>query len=337
MIRAALQALISGEELDTEQARHVFSHCLSGEAEPVLVAGLLTALAVRGETPATITGVAEALRACMEPFDHAFPKALDTCGTGGDGLGMFNISTATAIVVAASGARVVKHGNRAVSSRCGSADLLEALGIKIDIDAEQSRACLDEAGITFLFAPRYHPAMRHAGPIRRALGVPTIFNLVGPLANPGNVTHQLLGVPRAPLVATHAAVLQQLGATRALVVHGAGGADELTLAGRNDFACVGIGLPEGGLDASEVGLASASIESLAGGTVDDNLRLLHDILAGQASPLLDAVLLNAGAALLVVDHSPSLAECLDVAREAVATGAARRTLETWIHVSGGSV
>lgn len=336
MIRAALQALIAGEELDTEQARHVFSHCLSGDADPVLVAGLLTALAVRGETPAAITGVAEALRACMEPFHHDYPTALDTCGTGGDGLGMFNISTAAAIVVAAAGVHVVKHGNRAVSSRCGSADLLEALGINIDIDPARARACLDEARITFLFAPRYHPAMRHAGPIRRTLGIPTIFNLVGPLANPGNVTHQLLGVPRAPLVATHAAVLRQLGATRALVVHGAGGADELTLAGRNDFAGLGIDLPPGGLDACGVGLASAPIEALAGGTVDDNLRLLQRILAGEASPLLSAVLLNAAAALLVVDHAQSLAECLEIAREAVVTGAARRTLETWIRVSGGS-
>ncbi len=328
----ALRDVLAGDRLDSDRVRGLFETCLDGEADPVALGGLLVALAQRGETADEVAGVAGALRSRMEPFAHDHPDAIDTCGTGGDGLGTFNVSTASAIVVAAAGGRVVKHGNRAVSSKCGSADLLERVGVAIDVSPETARACLEQTGITFLFAPRYHAAMRHAAPVRRALGVRTIFNLVGPLANPGGVRRQVLGVSEPRLLELHALALERQGAERALVVHGAGGADELTLAGPNEVRVVGATAAPS-FDAAALGIANAPVDALAGGDVGENVTLLGRVLAGEPSPIADAVCLNAAAGLWVGGVAADAAAGLAAAREAVASGAAKATLERWIRIS----
>ena len=229
-LQEAFRSLMAGASFSREESREVFASALDADTDPVLFGGFLAALAQRGETAEEIAGAADALRAAVLPFEHDCPDAIDTCGTGGDGLGTFNFSTAGAVVAAACGARVIKHGNRSVSSRCGSADLLEAAGVPLDLEPDAARAVLEEVGITFLFAPRYHPAMRFAGGVRRSLGVRTVFNFLGPLCNPGHVRRQLLGISDGARLDDFARVLTALGHERALVVHGAGGADELTLA-----------------------------------------------------------------------------------------------------------
>jgi len=332
-LREALARVVTGGGLDREEARSVFAGSLAGAAEPALLGGLLAALAARGETPEEIAGAADALRACMEPFPHPFPEAVDTCGTGGDGLGLFNLSTAAALVAAAAGARVVKHGNRSLSSRCGSADLLEALGIPLEPGPEACRRALEATGITYLHAPAFHPAMRHAAPVRRALGIRTVFNLVGPLCNPGRVRRHLLGVAEAGQVPHMARALEDLGFQRAYVVHGAGGADELTLAGPNRVVPVGAA-PAAALDAEPLGLAPAPVAALAGGDAARNLALLGGVLAGEAGPVRDAVLLNATGTLLAAGVAEEPAEALERAREAVDSGRARRLVGAWRRALG---
>ena len=274
-VRDALAASLAGRALTREQARETFAAALDESVDPITLGGLLCSLAQRGETVDEITGAAEALRAAAVPFEGA-GDAIDTCGTGGDGLDMFNVSTAAAIVACAAGARVVKHGNRSVSSKCGSADLLEAAGVPLELEPSAAREVLDEVGITFLFAPKYHPAMRFAAPVRRALGVRTIFNLLGPLCNPARVRRQLLGVADSRRAAQFAAVLEGLGHERGFVVHGAGGADELTLAGTNSLTPIGR-TPHVAFDASELGLRRAHNDALAGGDATRNLAILHGI------------------------------------------------------------
>ena len=328
-LSAALKASLAGQTLDRAQTQDVLSAALSGKADPILFGGVLVALAARGETAEQIAGGAAALRGAAVPFEHDHPDAIDTCGTGGDGLGMFNVSTASAIVAAAAGAKVIKHGNRSVSSKCGSADLLEAAGIDLELEPAQARAVLDETGITFLFAPRYHPAMRFAGPVRAALGVRTLFNFLGPLSNPGGVRRQLLGVNDPTRAADFASALSSLGCERGYVVHGAGGADELTLAGPNQREVVGAA-PAVALDAEAAGLAAAPVAALAGGDAAENLVLLGKLLDGVAGPLRDAVLLNAGAALVVAGLTDDLADATGRATEAVDSGAAKAKLAAWV-------
>jgi len=325
----ALRAVFDGRCLRREQARQVFADALSADVDAVKLSGLLGALALRGETPDEIAGAADALRAAMTPFEHDAPDAIDTCGTGGDGLGSFNVSTAAAVVACAAGARVIKHGNRSVSSRCGSADLLEAAGLPLELSPEAAGEVFRAEGITFLFAPRYHPAMRFAAPVRKALGVRTIFNLLGPLCNPGRVRRQLLGVGDREYLEAFAHVMGELGHDRGYVVHGAGGADELTLAGANHVAAVGTA-PEAELDASALGLRAAAVSALAGGDARENLRILHAVLRGEAGAVLDAVLLNAAAALVVAGRTDDTHDALARAREAVASGAAKAKLESWV-------
>jgi anthranilate phosphoribosyltransferase len=329
----ALRASAGGARLSREQARAVFSEALGAGADPMQLGALLASMATRGEDVAEIAGAADALRAAMIPFDHPFPDAIDTCGTGGDGLAMFNVSTAAAIVAAAAGARVIKHGNRAVSSRSGSADLLEAAGLPLELSPRAALAVLEQVGITFLFAPAYHPALRAAAPVRKALGIRTIFNLLGPLCNPGRVRAQLVGVGDARRGADLAAVLAALGLDRAFVVHGAGGADELTLAGENQIWSAGAGSGSGsseGFHAAALGLTSAPTSALAGGDAAHNLALLHRILGGEAGPLFDAVVLNAGAALVVASRAASAREGCAMADEALRSGRARATFAAWI-------
>jgi len=327
-LREALRLVYGDEELSREQSREVFAGALSGEADPVVLGAFLVALGKRGETPQENLGAAEALRGAMLPFEHDHPDAIDTCGTGGDGLGSFNVSTAAAIVACAAGAKVIKHGNRSVSSKCGSADLLEAAGIPLELKPEASRAVLDEVGITFLFAPAHHPAMRHAAPVRKALGLPTIFNLLGPLCNPGRVRRQLLGVADPARVGTFAQVLEGLGHEAALVVHGGGGADELTLEAENVVASVGAATWSG-FRAADLGLREASAAEVTGGDAAENRRLLDSILAGVPGRAADVVLLNAAASLVVAGIAADAREGVARAREALESGAARARLDRW--------
>ncbi len=328
----ALALSLSGQSLTRDQARAVFTGVLREDSDPILLGGFLAAMAQRGEDSEEIIGAAQALRAAAVPFEHDYPEAIDTCGTGGDGLGSFNLSTAAAIVAAAAGATVIKHGNRSVSSACGSADLLETLGIQLELSPGQAREVLDEVGITFLFAPHYHPAMGFAAPVRRALGVRTLFNFLGPLCNPGRVRRQLLGVSDGQRVRDFATALEGLGCERAYVVHGAGGADELTLEGRNRAMAVGSA-PATDLDASALGLDSRPVADLRGGDAARNVELLDGVLSGEPGALLDGVLLNASAALLVAERAPDAQAALVLAREAIASGAAADRLQAWVRAS----
>ena len=332
-VQGALRAVLAEQELERGAMRGLVGQVLEGRADPVAFGGLLVALAARGESRDELLGAAEAMRAAMTSFEHDCPDAIDTCGTGGSGLDSFNVSTASAIVAAAAGARVIKHGNRSASSRCGSADLLEALGIPLELSPRAARTVLEEVGVTFLFAPRYHAAMRHAGPIRKSLGVRTIFNLLGPLCNPGGVRRQLVGVFDPRRVSDLAAVLEELGCERALVVHGAGGADELTLAGQNVVATVGE-LPATGYDPADHNLALQPIAAACGGDLAQNLALCEGLLAGEGSPARELVLFNTAAALVVAGVAADMAEGRARAAEAVDSGAARGTLARWREVAG---
>ena len=336
MLSAALKQVLCGETLSEEQAYETFLVGLSEEVDPVALGGLLVALASRGEALSEIVGAARALRDRATPFEHNFPDAIDTCGTGGDGLGTFNISTTVAIVAAACGAPVIKHGNRAVSSSCGSADLLEAAGVTLDLSPEAALESLQECGITFLFAPNYHPAMRFAGPVRRSLKIRTIFNLLGPLANPGFVKRQVLGVSHFRLVETHAHTLAALGAEHCWVVHGSGGADELTLAGDNAYSEVRAGVvqPKQSLNPEDFGLRTAPIEDLAGGGKKENLEILNRVLAGEDGPIRDAVLLNTAAALTVGGQCDYMKGGVEQAARAIDSGAASKKLAQWVKVTG---
>jgi len=331
-LAVAVERARESGELSRAEARAVFAGILAGGFDEGLLAELLRCLAARGETPAEIAGGADALREAMVVFEHSYPDAIDTCGTGGDGAGSFNLSTAAAVVAAAAGAHVVKHGNRSQSSRCGSADLLEAAGIPLALDPDRSRRVLERAGITFLFAPAHHPALRHAAPVRKALGIRTIFNFLGPLANPGRVRRQLVGVPEPKRVDEIAAALEELGHRSALVVHGAGGADELTLEGENRVRAVGQATGAG-FDARDLGLAAASLDRLRGGDATENLRLLRLVLDGEARPLLDAVILNATAALVVAGIAADARDGAERARDAIASGRARQTMTSWVDLA----
>lgn len=327
---AALERVLAGERLSRAELRAVLDEVFAGEADSVAFGGLLVALAQRGETREELVGAAEAMRAAMLPFEHDAPHAIDTCGTGGSGLDTFNVSTAGALVAAAAGAQVIKHGNRSASSKCGSADLLEAVGVPLELGPDAAREVLDEVGITFLFAPRYHPAMRHAGPIRRSLGVRTLFNLLGPLCNPGRVRRQVLGVFDRERVDDLVFALGELGGERALVVHGAGGADELTLEGVNVVRELG-GLDAGGFaDPASLGLEPTPLAQSCGGDAQANVSELRALFAGEAAPSRSLVALNAAAALVVAGVASDAADGVARAREALDSGAAAAKLDAWI-------
>lgn len=325
----ALEKIRDGQSLSREQARTVFAGAFVEGVDEDALAELLKRLAERGETVAEIAGAAEALRDAMTPFEHDAPDAVDTCGTGGDKLGSFNLSTASALVAAAAGAKVIKHGNRSVSSKCGSADLLEAAGMRLELTPDQAQAVFRQEGIVFLFAPAFHPAMRFVAPVRAKLGIRTIFNFLGPICNPGGVKRHLLGVSDPVRVPQFADVLRELDFERAYVVHGAGGADELTLAGDNQVEVVGAAPPVT-LDAASLGLEAATVEELEGGDPTCNLKMFHKLLDGQLGPIHDAVVLNSAAALLAagVTNEPEVA--VERSAQAIANGDARRKLGTWI-------
>jgi anthranilate phosphoribosyltransferase len=333
MIREAIAAVVAGKDLSEEQAAAVMEEIMSGEATPAQFGAFVTALRLKGETVDEIAGMARVMREKAQRVQVEGPL-LDTCGTGGDASGTFNVSTAAAFVAAGAGARVAKHGNRAMTSHCGSADVLEALGARIDLPPEQVKCCLEETGIGFMFAPTYHPAMKFAVGPRREIGIRTVFNVLGPLTNPAGASAQVLGVAEAALAERMALVLARLGCRRALVVHGEDGLDELSVSGRSLVWEV----KEGELDRyavlpSEVELETHRPEGLRGGTPEENAAALRSVLEGQRGPLRDFTLLNAAAGLVAFDLAAKLAEGVRLAAQAVDSGAAREKLERFVEVS----
>jgi anthranilate phosphoribosyltransferase len=331
MIREAIAALVNeGRHLSEEEAAAVMEEIMAGEATPAQVAAFLVALRTRGETVEEVVGMARVMRQKALRLDVSGPL-LDTCGTGGDGRGTFNASTAAAIVAAAAGARVAKHGNRAASSHCGSADLLEALGARIDLGPQQVAQCLQETGLGFLFAPLFHPAMRHAAGVRREIGVRTVFNLLGPLTNPAGVQYQLLGVPHPALGDLVAQALQRLGVRRALVVHGAEGLDEVSVCGPTlVWEASEEGLRHYQITPEEAGLSRSALGSVLGRDPVGNAALLRAVLGGERGPLRDFVLLNAGVALVAAGLARDPREGTALASETIDSGAALRKLEEFV-------
>jgi anthranilate phosphoribosyltransferase len=309
--------------------RAAFEAILDGAWTPVQIGAFAAVLRLRGETAEAIVAAAEALRAVMTPVDHGLEEVADTCGTGGDGAHTLNVSTAAAIVLAACGVAVAKHGNRSVSSRCGSADVIAALGIPTDLHPTRQAAVLREAGIAFLMAPAHHPALRHAATARRELGVRTIFNALGPLANPARATHQLLGVYDDALRRTMAHALRELGVARAWVVRSEDGLDEISPAAATRVTVLdGRVVSERTVRPEDFGVAPSPLAALAGGDAADNAAAIEQILGGAAHPAADAVVLNAAAALAVTRDVP-LREAAVLARDALASGRAASTLASW--------
>ncbi|HUF14000.1 MAG TPA: anthranilate phosphoribosyltransferase [Longimicrobiales bacterium] len=338
-MREVLEALARGRDLSESEAAEAMGRVMAGEVSPAVMAGLLMALRAKGETVPEIVGFARAIRARALPFPRSGAGLIDTCGTGGDGAHTFNVSTAAAFIAAGAGARVAKHGNRAVSSRTGSADVLEALGVEVGMGADDCVRALDTAGVAFLFAPTYHAAMRHAAPVRRELGVRTVFNLLGPLCNPAGAEAQVVGVFDAALVAPVAEALGQLGARRAMVVHGADGLDEITVTGPTHVAeWDGERVVEYELTPGELGLETHDVASLRGGDAAENAALLRSVLAGVADDAaararLDIALLNAAAAIRVGGLAPDLPAALDLAWVSVGTGAATTRMAALVALS----
>ena len=334
MIKEALGKVIEGHNLTDNEAQAAMSEIMAGEATPAQIAAFVTALRMKGETAREILGCARAMRASALKVKTQRRPLLDTCGTGGDGSGTFNISTVAAFVVAGEGIAVAKHGNRSVSSRCGSADVLETLGVKIDLGPDDVGRCLDETGIGFLFAQRLHPAMRHAAGPRRETGVRTIFNILGPLANPASAENQLLGVYSPGLTEVMAAVLCALGTRRAMVVHGHDGLDELSTTGRSKVTRLCDGdISMESVEPTELGLRPASPEDIRGGTPAENARTAVDILRGKTGPKREIVLLNAAAGIVVAGRAPDLKVGLVMAAESIDSGRALEKLEQLISVS----
>jgi anthranilate phosphoribosyltransferase len=325
--------LESPSGLSADTARQVFDAILRGEWAPTLIAGLLVALRLRGESAAVVGAAARALRATMLPVEHGLPIVLDTCGTGGDGLGTINVSTGAAVIVAAAGVPVAKHGNRAASSRSGSADVLGALGVCLEVPASEQRHVLAQANIAFLFAPAHHPAMKYAGPPRRELGLRTIFNMLGPLANPARATHQLVGAYSHDVRGIMAAALLDLGITAAWVVHAEDGLDEISPYAPTRVSAVEQGrITERVVTPADFGFAPSPAGAIAGGSPEENAGIILRVLAGEPHLAAPALLLNAAASLALA-RGCSLREGAELARATVASGAALRTLETWRAVS----
>lgn len=334
-VGGALAALVDGDGLDDAALAGVVDAIFDGVAPPVQVAGLLVALRLRGEGAREIVAFARGLRARMRRVD-APSGAVDTCGTGGDAAGTFNVSTAAALVVAAAGVPVAKHGNRAVSGRVGSIDVLEALGVRVELPPERLAACLRAVGIAFLCAPALHPAMRALAPTRRELGIRTIFNLVGPLANPAGVRRQVVGVSAPTLVGPIAEALAALGTERAWVVHGHGGLDELALGGPTTVVEAGpAGLRSFEVDPAALGLSPAPLDALRAASVEASAARIGDVLAGAPGPARDVVCLNAAATLVVAGRAPDLGAGLALARSAIDDGTAARTLAQLVAFTAG--
>lgn len=337
IVRAALVTVIGGGSLSRPEAETVMGAVMDGEVTPAPLAALLVALRMRAETVDELTGFVQAMRCRVVPV-VAPAGAIDTCGTGGDGQHTFNVSTAAALVVAACGVPVAKHGNRAVTSASGSSDVIDALGLSVELDPDQAARALVEAGFAFLHAPSFHPGMRHAGPTRRELGVRTAFNLVGPMVNPAGVRRQLLGVAHPAAARTVAEVLRALGTERSFVVYG-DRIDELPLDGSGVILDVSpSGIERRSVGPTESGLPLSGTEALLGGDPQRNAAIIRDVFSGHGTgPQRDAVALNAGAALEVAGRARDLREGVGMALEAIASGAARERLERLRARAGGVV
>jgi len=350
MILDALHRLANHRQsLSRDEARSVMAEVLSGKCTDAQIAALLVALHMKGETVEEIVGFAEAIRAAAAPLNlHENSTVdvsgterdalVDTCGTGGDASGTFNISTATAFVVAGAGVRVAKHGNRSVTSKCGSADVMEALGVKIDLSPARLAACLEEVGIAFLFAPAMHSAMKYVQPARRELRLRTVFNLLGPLTNPANASAQVVGVYSVDLVEKLAEALSMLGLRRAMVVHGLDGLDEITITGPTRIAEVRDGTVRSyEVTPEEFGMARGSLEDLSGGDAAANARIIREILEGKKSARRDVVLLNAAAALVAAGKAEQLTQALSLAEKAIDSGTAASKVESLVKFTNANV
>ena len=332
-MREALEKIMGGEDLSREEARLLMGKIMDGEVSPVLFGALMVCLRMKGEGEEEIAGFSEAMRERALRVDVPF-YVLDTCGTGGDGSGSFNISTASAIIAASCGVKVAKHGNRAVSGRCGSADILEALGARIDLPPEGVRICLEEVGFGFMFAPLFHPAMRRVSEMRRELGIRTVFNILGPLTNPAGALFHVLGVFSDSLLPKMARVLSMLGMKRAWVVHGEDGLDEITLGGKTHvYEVEGGRIREFWIEPSEYGLRRAGKASVKGENAEENAKILLRILSGEGGPIRDICLINSAASIYIYGKARDLAEAIDMAREAVDSGKALALLKRFVDLS----
>lgn len=327
-MKALLALVAEGKDLTEAQAETAMTLMMNGEATPAQAAAFLMALRIKGETVSEITGAARIMRSRATRVTHSRPMAVDTCGTGGDKSNTFNISTTAAFVVAGAGVPVAKHGNRAASSLTGSADVLEALGVELSLTAEQVGACIDQVGIGFMFAPTLHASMKHVAPVRREIGMRTIFNLLGPLTNPAGAQAQVMGVFHPNLTEPLARVLGNLGSRHALVVHGLDGVDEISISAPTVISELADGYVQTyRVTPEDLGLARAPREYIRGGTREENARITEAILAGESGPRRDVVLLNAAAALYAADRVRSLKEGVALAEESIDSGAAQRALQ----------
>ena len=334
MIREAISTLVSGYSLSFEEASGAMEEIMSGEATPAQIAAFITALRIKGETADEIAGLASVMRARAVPV-KATPPLVDTCGTGGDSSSSLNISTAAAFVAAGAGLKVAKHGNRAMSSRCGSADVMEALGVKIDLGAEAVAECLETVGIGFMFAPVFHPAMKYAATPRREIGIRTVFNILGPLTNPARAESQVIGVPSEELGSKIASVLHRLGTKHSLVVHGLEGMDELSISGKSLVWEVnehGVSPPYE-VFPEYFRFKETSLIEIRGGSPEENAMILNHILDGKRSPYRDVVVMNAAAAIVAGNRASDLKEGAHLAEEALDSGQAREKLDALIKLS----
>lgn len=333
-VQDKLHKVVDGQDLSEEEMIEVMTQVMEGKVDRSFLGAFLTALRMKGESVSEISGAARVMREKAETLNISGDGAVDTCGTGGDGADTFNISTTAAFVVAGAGIVVAKHGNRAVSSRAGSADVLKSLGVNIEADKAVVEECLKSAGIGFLFAPHMHKAMKHAADVRRELGFRTLFNLLGPLTNPAGVKAQIVGVFDAKWTAPLAHVLKNLGSQRAFVVHGEDGLDEITLTGPTSIAELNEGeVNEYSLDPSDLGLDYCSDQDLKGGSADDNAKILRELLDGAGGPKRDIVLLNAAAAITAGGKADSIKQGFEVARKSIDSGAARQKLKDLCRIS----
>lgn len=331
----ALAKLMKGDNLTRDEAFGAMTTIMKGEATPAQIGGTMVALRMKGETVDEITGFAEAMRSYANSVRTEREDLLDTCGTGGSGIHKFNISTVSAVIAAAAGARVAKHGNRAMSGKAGSADVLEALGVNINLTAEQAAACLEQTGITFMFAQLYHPALKHAAGPRRELGVRTIFNMLGPLANPANADRQLIGLYDRTRTATVAEVLSRLGLKRAMVVGSHDGLDEISISAPTQVSELRNGeVTTYDITPEELGLTTLPLSAVQGGDATENAAIIRRVLSGERSAYRDVVLANAGACIYVSGRAQSLADGVRVAAETIDSGRAESKLQQWIATTG---
>lgn len=333
-IKEAIEKLSRKENLRLEEAQASMDDIMSGATEESVIAAFLMGLRMKGETAEEIAGCALSMRRNAETITTKRKDVIDTCGTGGDGSGTFNVSTTAAIIVSAAGVPVAKHGNRAVSSACGSADVLNALGVNIELEPEQAGKVLDQVGISFLFAPKFHKAMKYAAKVRKSLGIRTVFNVLGPLTNPAGVKRQVVGVFSEEWTEPIASVLSQLGADHSLVVHGSGGLDEFSVFGETRVSEM-----KGGevrtyrFHAGDGGIDKGSPEELRGGDSERNAEIIRSILRGKDGAPRAMALLNSGAALYVAGKAPSIREGVALAQDVVDSGAAQKQLESWIEAT----